>query len=204
MAIDIAIIQALRAKTGAGVSDCKAVLEETNGDMAAAERLLRERGAIKASKRTDKETNEGIVTSYIHPGGRVGVLLMLTCETDFVSRNEKFQTLARELAMQVAGADPLYIRVEDIPAADLEREKEIARTQLASEGKPEAMMDKIIEGKLTAWYQEVCLLRQKYIKNEEITVEELINQEIASLGERIEVKRFVKFGLTGGNRGCGL
>ncbi|MEK7481268.1 MAG: translation elongation factor Ts [Patescibacteria group bacterium] len=204
MTIDITIIQTLRAKTGAGVADCKIVLEETNGDLVAAEKLLRERGAIKASKRTDKETNEGVITSYIHPGGRVGVLLMLTCETDFVARNEKFQQLARELAMQVAAADPLYIRAEDIPAADLEREKDIMRTQLANEGKPAAMIDKIIEGKLNAWYEEVCFLNQKYLKNEEITVGELINQEIASLGERIAVKRFVKFGLTGGNRGCGL
>lgn len=204
MSIDIQTIQSLRAKTGAGVADCKAVLEDTNGDLVVAEKLLRERGAIKAAKRTDKETNEGVITSYIHAGGKVGVLLMLTCETDFVSRNEKFQALARELAMQVAAADPLYIRPDDIPAADLEHEKEIMRTQLANEGKPAEMVDKIIEGKLKAWLEDVCLLNQKYMKNEEITVGELINQEIASLGERIEVKRFVKFALTGGNRSCGL
>lgn len=204
MAIDITIIQTLRGKTGAGVADCKAVLEETNGDLVAAEKLLRERGAIKAAKRTDKETNEGVITSYIHAGGTVGVLLMLTCETDFVARGDKFQTLARELAMQVAAADPLYIRPEDIPAADLVREKDTVRTQLKNEGKPEAMLDKIMEGKLAAWYEETCLLKQKYIKNEELTIEQLINEHVASLGERIEVKRFVRFGLGGGNRGCGL
>lgn len=174
MTIDITIIQSLRAKTGAGVADCKAVLEETNGDLVAAEKLLRERGAIKAAKRTDKETNEGVITSYIHAGGKVGVLLMLTCETDFVSRNEKFQALARELAMQVAAADPLYIRPEDIPAGSEEAD------------------------------EEACLLKQRYIKNEDVTIEQLINEHVASLGERIEVKRFVRFGLEGGNRGCGV
>ncbi len=204
MTIDIQTIQALRAKTGAGIADCRVVLEETGGDMAAAEKLLRERGAIKAAKRTDKETNEGAVHAYIHAGGRVGVLLMLTCETDFVSRNEKFQELAHDIAVHIAGADPLYIAQDDIPAADLEREKEIMRNQLANEGKPAEMVDKIIEGKLKAWYEDVCLLNQKYVKNEEITVGDLINQNVATLGERIEVKRFVKFGLAGGNHGCGV
>lgn len=204
MTIDIQTIQALRTKTGAGIADCKAVLEETGGDIAAAEKLLRERGAIKAAKRTDKETNEGMVHAYIHAGGRVGVLVMLTCETDFVSRNEKFQELAHDIAVHIAGADPLYIAQDGIPAADLEREKEIMQNQLANEGKPAEMVDKIIEGKLKAWFEDVCLLNQKYVKNEDITVGDLINQNVATLGERIEVKRFVKFALAGGNRSCGL
>lgn len=204
MQIDITTIQTLRAKTGAGIADCKAVLEETGGDMAAAEKLLRERGTIKAAKRADKETNEGLVESYIHAGGTVGTLLMLTCETDFVSRSDKFKTLAHDIAAHIAASDPAYIRPEDIPAADLEREKEIMKNQLANEGKPAEMMDKIIEGKLNAWYQDVCLLKQKYIKNEDITVEQLIAEHVTALGERVEIKRFARFGLSGGNRSCGI
>jgi len=204
MQIDITTIQTLRAKTGAGIADCKAVLEETGGDSAAAEKLLRERGTIKAAKRADKETNEGIVDSYIHAGGSIGALVMVTCETDFVSRSDKFKALAHDIAAHIAASDPSYIRPEDIPAADLEREKEIMRNQLTNEGKPGEMIEKIMEGKLAAWYQEACLLKQKFIKNEDISVEELIAEHVASLGERIEIKRFTRFGLSGGNRSCGI
>jgi len=201
---DTKLIQDLRSKTGAGMMDCKKALEETDDDIAAAEKWLREHGAIKAAKRAGKETNEGVIEAYIHAGGKVGVLLMLTCETDFVARNEKFKELAHDIAMHIAAADPLYLKPEDIPVEDVEKEKDVLRGQLENEGKPADMIEKIIEGKMSKWHEEVCLLNQKFVKNEEITVEELLNEKIASIGERLEIKRFVKFALAGENTQCGV
>jgi len=204
MTIDIQFIQDLRSKSGAGMLDCKKALEESDGDLVAAEKWLREHGAIKAAKRADKETNEGVIEAYIHNGGKVGVLLMLTCETDFVARNEKFKELAHDIAMHIAAADPQYLKPEDIPAEDLDREKEILRAQLEKEGKPADMIDKIMEGKLAKWYEDVSLMKQPFVKNEDITIEGLLNESVASIGERIEIKRFARFALSGGNTSCGF
>ena len=204
MSIDIKIIQELRGKTGAGIADCKKALEETSGDLVAAEKWLREHGAIKAAKRAGKETNEGVVEAYIHNGGKVGVLLTLTCETDFVARNEKFKELAHDIAMHIAAADPQYLSPEDIPAEDLENEKDVLRGQLEKEGKPADMIDKILEGKLEKWHEDVCLLNQKFVKNDDITIEEFLNESVSSLGEKIEIKRFARFALSGGNTSCNV
>lgn len=204
MGVDIKTIQELRGKTGAGIADCKKALEETGGDLTAAEKWLREKGAIKAAKRADKETNEGLVEAYIHAGGKVGVLLTLTCETDFVARNENFKALAKDIAMHIAAADPLYLKAEDVPAEDIEREKDVLRGQLEQEGKPTEMIDKIMEGKMAKWHEEVSLLNQKYVKNEDLTIQEVLNEAVASMGERIEIRRFSRFALQGNNSSCGM
>ncbi len=204
MGVDIKTIQELRLKTGAGIADCKAALEASGDDLAAAEKWLREKGAIKAAKRADKETNEGLIEAYIHAGGKVGVILMLTCETDFVARNENFKALVKDIAMHIAASDPLYLRAEDVPAEDIEKEKEVLRGQLEQEGKPSDMIEKILEGKMAKWHEEVSLLNQKYVKNEDLTIQEVLNEAVASMGERIEIKRFTRFALQGNNTACGL
>ena len=193
MAIDQKKILELRQRTGAGINDISAALQQSGGDAEQAIVLLRERGAIKASKKTaERSTGVGMIESYVHANGRVGVLLELRCESDFVARTDDFRTLAHDVAMQVAATGAAYLRPEDVPADVVEAERRIAREQLRDSGKPAAMLDKIIEGKLQKWYAESCLLQQPFIKDESLTVQQLIDRAVAKLGEKIEVGKFTR------------
>lgn len=193
MAISAKQVQELRERTGAGMMECKRALEETNGDVEKAIDLLRTRGAAKAAKRAGRETREGAVGSYIHMGGRIGVLVELSCETDFVARNEMFQSLIRDLAMHIAAADPLAIDESGIPADVAERERSIYVEQVKAEGKPEKIWDKIVDGKMKKFYQERTLLQQPFVKNPDMTVQQLIAESAAKTGENIVVRRFVRY-----------
>ncbi len=190
--ITAAMIKELRERTGAGVLDCKNALAEAGGDMDRAVELLREKGLADAAKRMGREANEGVIGSYVHAGSRVAALVELNCETDFVARTDEFQALAHDLAMQVVAARPLYVSPEDIPPEVLERERAIYRAQVAGSGKPEHVVERIVEGKLEKFLDEVCLMRQPFIKDDSITVGELIRQAIARLGENIVVRRFAR------------
>lgn len=190
-------VKELRERTGAGLMDCKRALEEAAGDQAKAQMLLREKGLAKAREKSNRQTAEGVIVSYIHGGGRIGVLLELACETDFVARNEDFRWLANELAMQVAAMDPLAVSPEDLPAQAVEGEKALYRHQAAD--KPPQVQDRIVDGKLEKYYEQVCLLRQPYIRDDSRCVDEIIKDTIAKLGENIEVKRFVRMELGRGS-----
>lgn len=187
------MIKELREKTQAGMVDCKKALLETDGDMDKAVEYLRKKGLASADKRMGAEVTEGIVASYIHNNSKLGVLLELKCMTDFVARNEDFVILAKELAMQVAAANPLYIKPEDVPADVIEKEKEIYREQMKNSGKPDNVVEKIVEGKLTKFYSEVCLLEQEYIKDSNVKIKDLIKEKIAIFKENIEVGKFSRF-----------
>lgn len=189
------LVKELRERTGAGMMDCKRALAETGGDLEKALVYLRERGLAAAAKKAGRATKEGRIEAYIHAGGRLGVLIEVNCETDFVAKTDDYQTLCRELAMQVAASNPLYIERNDVPPDQLEKEKEILRTQAINEGKPEKVIDKIVSGRLEKYFQEVCLLEQPYIRDPERTVKDLINEYIARLGENIIVRRFCRFRL---------
>ncbi len=195
MAVDAKLVKKLREITGAGMLDCKKALEETGGDIEAAVELLRKKGIAKAAKKAGRETKEGLIHSYIHAGGRIGVLLELNCETDFVARNELFKELANELAMQIAAMRPKWVKREDVPKEIIEKEGEIAREAALAEGKPEHIAEKIAEGKLEKFFKEVCLLEQPYIKDDKKTIEELIKEYIAKLGENIQIRRFCRYEL---------
>jgi elongation factor Ts len=187
-------VKELRERTGAGFMDCKNALVETGGDVDAAVTILRERGLAAAAKKAGREAREGLIASYIHTGGRVGVLIELNCETDFVARTDEFQKLARDLAIQVAGLAPLYVDVGHIPEADLEAKRSALESDEALQKKPEAIRPQIVEGKLKKWYAEVCLYEQPY-RDEDRTVRELINEKIATIGENIRVRRFARYAL---------
>jgi len=193
MAISAEQVKALRDQTGAGMMECKKALLEADGDLEKAVTLLRERGLAAAAKRADRQTQEGIIGHYIHSGGRLGVLAEVNCETDFVAATEEFQELVRDIAMQIAASNPSYVRREDVRQEEIEREKEIYHNQAQSTGKPEKIMERIVEGKLNKYYSEVCLYEQPFIKDPELTVEELIKAKIAVLKENITVKRFARF-----------
>jgi len=194
MAVDTKLLTQLRQLTGAGVVDCQAALQEANSDLDKAIEILRKKGAIKAAKKAATRTaGEGIIESYIHNNGKVGVLVKLLAETDFVARNQEFKELAHDLALQIAATNPSYLRPEDIPKKEIETEKEIYRAQLKNEGKPKAAWDKIIAGKLAKYYQQVCLLQQPFIKDDKLTIEQLIAQKIAKIGEKIEVAEFTRY-----------
>ncbi len=189
------LIKKLRAATGAGMMDVKKALEEAGWDADKAIQILREKGAVKAAKKADREASEGIVTDYIHHNKRVGVLLELNCETDFVARTDDFQQLGKDIAMHIAMAAPKYVSVDEVPAEELEKEKEIYRTAAINEGKPENIADKIAEGRIKKYLQEVVLLEQPFVKDDKITVGELIQQAIGKIGENIKVRRFCRFEL---------
>ena len=195
MSITSGMVKELRDKTGAGIMDCKEALNVSVGDFEKAIDYLRKKGMSAATKRSSKAAKDGVVASYIHMGGRIGVLVEVNCETDFVAKTDDFQLLAKDLTMHVAAANPLYIKPEDIPPEVIEREKEIYRSQAMAEKKPEKIWDKIIEGKLKKYYEDVCLLNQKFIKDTDITVETLLNNMIAKTGENIIIRRFVRFQL---------
>ncbi len=193
MAIAAEQVKALRDQTGAGMMECKKALVEADGDLQRAVTLLRERGLAAAAKRADRETREGIIGQYIHAGGRLGVLLEVDCETDFVAGTDQFQELVRDLAMQIAASNPSFVRREDVNQKEIEKEQEIYRKQALAAGKPEKVVERIVEGKLNKYYSEVCLYEQPFIKDSEITVEELIKSRIAIVKENISVKRFARF-----------
>jgi len=195
--IDMETIKALRERTGAGVLDCKKALVASDGDIDKAIDVLREKGLAKAVSKASREAADGMVFSYIHAGAKLGVLVELNCETDFVARTEDFQLLGKEIAMQIAASDPSYVRPEDIPADVIEHEKELYRAQLEQEKKPQQVWDKIIDGKLAAYYKETCLMQQPYIRDETKTIEELIKGVIAKTGENIVVARFARFNIAG-------
>jgi elongation factor Ts len=193
--ISAALVKQLRDITGAGMMECKAALTESAGDVEKARDLLRTRGQAQAAKKSGRSTGQGQIGSYIHMGGRIGVLVELNCESDFVARTDDFQTLLKELSLQVAAANPTYVRREDVPADVLEREKGIYRAQMADSGKPANVIDKIIEGKLGAFYEQVCLVDQVSIRDTKAKVGQMITAAIAKMGENISVARFVRFEL---------
>jgi elongation factor Ts len=195
MAITAKEVKELRDRTGAGMMECKGALQEANGDMEAAIDILRARGAAKAAKRAGREASEGTVASYIHMGGKIGVLVELNCETDFVAKNDEFQQLARDVAMHVAAASPTAVQREDVPADLVERERAVYREQMKESGKPEHIWDKIIDGKMEKYFAESTLLEQPFVKNPDQTVGELITDASAKTGERIVVRRFTRYAL---------
>lgn len=189
------MVKELREKTGAGMMDCKKALAENGGDVEKAIKSLREQGIATAAKKASRETREGLVYSYIHPGDKLGVLVEINCETDFVARNDDFRTFAKNIAMQIAAADPRVISREELSQAVIDAEKEIYRNQARLEGKPEKIMDKIIEGKIEKFYSEACLLEQPFIKDNDRTVADIVTDIISRIGENIKVRRFVRFRL---------
>lgn len=195
MEVSANIVKQLREKTGAGFMDCKKALAETGGDVEKAIDYLRKRGVAAAAKKADRVVTDGAVGAYVHPGGKVGVLLEINCETDFVARNAEFQALLKDMAMQVAAANPRYVRREEVSAEESEREKSIYRQQALETGKPEKVIEKIIEGKMERFYSEVCLLEQPFIKDPDRKVSAVINDAIARLGENIQVRRFARYHL---------
>ncbi|NPA15063.1 MAG: translation elongation factor Ts [Deferribacteres bacterium] len=187
------MVKELREKTGAGIMDCKKALQEAGGDMEKAIDILKKKGIAKAEKKASRVTKEGIIGSYIHMGGKIGVLVEVNCETDFVARTDEFQQLVKDIAMQIAAMNPKYVSVEDVPEDVLEREKAIYREQALEAGKPEHVVEKIVEGKLKKFFEEVCLLEQPFIKDDSKKVKDLITEAIAKIGENIKVSRFVRF-----------
>ncbi len=195
MAITTEQIKELREATGAGILDCRKALEQANGNFDKAVDFLREKGLATAAKRADRDANQGMVELYSHGNGRVGVMVEVNCETDFVARSEAFRTFAHEVALQIAAAAPKYIRSEQIPESELEHEREIARARAREEGKPEAILEKIVEGRLEKFRDEVVLLRQPYIRDESITIEKLLMQNVAAIGENVIIRRFSRWEL---------
>ncbi|MBI1793309.1 MAG: translation elongation factor Ts [Chloroflexi bacterium] len=195
MEITAEMIKELRAATSAGMLDCRKALQEADGDFQKAVDYLREKGMATAAKRADRDASNGTVELYSHGGGRVGVMVEVNCETDFVARSEQFRSLAHEIALQIAANAPKYVKAEDIPATELEHEAEIARARAKEEGKPDKMMDKIVEGRLEKFKDEVTLLRQAYIRDENLTIEKLVMQNVAAIGENVIIRRFQRWEL---------
>jgi elongation factor Ts len=191
--IDAKLVKELREKSGAPMGDCLKALQEAKGDMEEAFVVLRKRGMASAAKKASRSTNEGAVGTYIHAGGKIGVLLELNCESDFVARTEDFQELLKDIAMHIAAVDPRYVNKDEVTEADLEREKDVYRAQGLASGKPEAIIEKMLTGKLAKFYEEFCLLEQPFIKESSMTIGQLIAQKIAKLGENISVRRFARF-----------
>jgi translation elongation factor Ts/translation elongation factor Ts len=189
------MVKELRIKSGVGMMDCKKALIESNGDFEKAIEYLRKKGMSAAAKRSSKAAKDGTVASYIHMGGKIGVMVEINCETDFVAKTDDFRALAKDIAMHVAAANPRYLKPEDIPEDILEKEKDIYRSQALAEGKPEKILDRIIDGKLKKFYEDACLLEQKFVKDTDISVGTLVNNMIAKTGENIVVRRFARFQL---------
>ncbi|WP_050057599.1 translation elongation factor Ts [Silvibacterium bohemicum] len=191
--IDAKLVKQLRDNSGAPMGDCLKALQESKGDMEEAFVILRKRGMASAAKKASRTTNEGAVGTYIHAGGKIGVLLEVNCESDFVARTEDFQDLLKDIAMHIAATDPRYIRKEDVTAEDLEREKDIYRAQAAATGKPAPVVEKIVEGKMSKFYEEVCLLEQPFIKEQTVAIKDIIATKVGKLGENLSVRRFARF-----------
>jgi elongation factor Ts len=197
--ISASLVKELRERTGAGMMDCKRALSEVNGDMEKAVELLREKGLAAAAKKAGRIAAEGIVDSYIHGDGRIGVLVEVNCETDFVAKTDEFKSFVRDMAMQIAASSPLYVKREEVPQADIEKEREIIKAQALNEGKPEKVIDKIVDGRLEKFFKEVCLLEQPFVKDTDKSVKDVLTEKIATIGENINIRRFVRF-----ERGEGL
>jgi elongation factor Ts len=195
MAISASLVKELREKTGAGMMDCKKALEEANGDIKKASELLREKGLAAAANKAGRIATEGLVESYIHANGRIGVLVEVNCETDFVAKTDSFREFVRDVAMQIAAANPKYVRREEVPQEDLEKEKEILKAQALNEGKPAHIVEKMVEGRMGKFYEEFCLLEQQFIKDQDKTIQQLLNEKISTIGENISIRRFVRFEL---------
>ncbi|GAC43160.1 translation elongation factor Ts [Paenibacillus popilliae] len=195
MAVNAGAVKELREKTGAGMLDCKKALEEANGDLEKAAELLREKGLAAAAKKAGRVATEGVVESYIHAGGRIGVLVEINCETDFVAKTDQFKEFARDIAMQIAAASPKFVRREEVPQEEIEKEKEILKAQALNEGKPEKIVEKMVEGRINKYFEEFCLLEQFFIKDPDKTIETLLNEKIAAIGENISIRRFVRYEL---------
>ena len=195
MDIDASAVKDLRQKTGAGIMDCKRALKEAQGNVDKAIEFLRKKGLAEAAKRTGRSAHEGLVESYIHPGGRIGVLVELNCETDFVARTQEFKDLVKDISMHIAAANPQYLTREDVPEEVIQKEQDILRMQALEMGKPEKVVDRIVEGRMEKFFSEVCLLEQAYVKDLDVTVEELLNSLMGKIGERISVRRFTRFQL---------
>jgi elongation factor Ts len=193
--ITVQMVGDLREKTGAGLLDCKKALTEANGNVEEAIVILRKKGVASAAKKAARATREGLIESYIHVGGKVGVMVEVNCETDFVARNDEFKTFCRDLCLQIAAANPTYVRREEVPEADLAKEREIATAQV--QGKPPAALQRIIEGKLEKYYSTVCLLDQPFVKQPEKTVKDILTEKVAKIGENIQVRRFIRYQLGG-------
>ncbi|KJS87490.1 MAG: elongation factor Ts [Peptococcaceae bacterium BICA1-8] len=195
MTISAGMVKELRETTGAGMMDCKKALVETNGNMEKAIEYLREKGLAAAAKKSGRIAAEGVVASYIHMGGKIGVLVEVNCETDFVAKTEKFKELARNIAMQIAASKPEFIKKEEVPHELIEKEKEILRAQALNEGKPESIVDKMVEGRIEKYYKDVCLLEQPFIKDSDKTVSKMISEAIVEIGENINIRRFSRYEL---------
>jgi elongation factor Ts len=193
MEITSALVKELRERTGAGMMECKKALVEAKGDIADAEIVLRKRGIASAGKKSSRATRQGLIGSYIHAGGQLGVMVEINCESDFVARTDAFQELVHDVAMHIAAADPRWLRREDVPPEVLEKEREIARERARNEGKPEKILDRIVEGRISKFYEEVCLLDQPFVKEATLTIEQFVKTRIATLGENISIARFVRF-----------
>ena len=186
-------VKALREKTGAGMMDCKKALVETNGDMEEAIKVLREKGLASAAKKQSRVAAEGIVDSYIHMGGKIGVLVEVNCETDFVAKTPAFKTLVKDVAMQIAAANPLFLDASDVPEEEIKKEKEILMAQAINEGKPENIAQKMVEGRIKKYFKEVCLLEQPFVKDQDKTISDLVTEKIAEIGEKISIRRFARY-----------
>jgi elongation factor Ts len=195
MEVNASLVRELREKTGAGIMDCKRALAESAGDLDNAVNYLRQKGLAAAAKKAERVAADGAVGAYVHPGGKIGVLVEINCETDFVARTTEFQALLKDIAMQIAAANPRYVRPEDISADEIEKERNIYRLQALESGKPEKVIEKIVEGKMERFYSEVCLLEQGFIKDPDRKVSDVLNDAIARLREKIEVRRFARFHL---------
>ena len=193
MTITAGMVKELREKTGVGMMECKKALVESSGNVEEAEKILRKKGAAKAAKKADRATGEGVIASYIHTGGKIGVMVEINCETDFAARNEEFQELSRSVAMHVAAAGPRYVSRDEVPESELADEREIAREQALKAGKPENIVDKIADGKIEKFYSEICLLEQPYVRDPDLTVKQLVENAVAKIGENIQVRRFSRF-----------
>lgn len=193
--VTAAMVKELRAMTGAGMMDCKKALSETDGNIEKAVDFLREKGLAAAAKKAGRVAAEGLVEAYIHGGGRIGVMVEVNCETDFVAKTEDFKQLARDIAMQIAATNPLYVRREEVDPEVIEHEREVLRVQALNEGKPEKIVEKMIEGRIEKYYKEICLMEQPYIKDQDQTIAQLINAKIAKIGENISIRRFARYQL---------
>jgi len=193
MEIKVELVKELREKSSAGMMDCKKALVESNGDIKKAEEILKEKGLAKASKKASRAAKEGIIDSYIHTGSKIGVMVEVNCETDFVARSEMFKNFVHDIALHITAAAPLYVSKEDVPQEVLDKEKELYRKQALNEGKPEKIIDKIAEGKLKKYYEENCLLEQLFVKDNDVKIGDLLKQHIAKMGENIVIKRFERY-----------
>ena len=193
MEVTTAMVKELRERTQAGMMDCKKALVESNGDMDKAIELLREKGLAASAKKAGRVASEGMVESYIHMGGKIGVLVEVNCETDFVAKTETFRTLSHDLALQIAASNPLFVSKDEVPQENLEKEREILRVQALNEGKPEKIVDRMVEGRIEKYYKEVCLLEQPFVKDPDITVADLVNKATLASGEKINVRRFTRY-----------